>query len=613
MKIDLTCPAEVLQIQLPAEENRNIVLFLFNLAERRIVSCEATVRLLDSEGEEVGRAVHRARALDGRPHTAFSMTVPQEKNAAASRAEATVDKVWFDDNDVWRRDPSREKEYTDNRLPVSPALSALRFAAGEGAVGFPSQQDGLWVCVCGRPNSDKQLFCSRCRRQKEAVFAQCSREAVETLVYRRERQLDLKTRSAREDTARLQHLREQEYNQQQVRRERVRHLLTSLAAALLLFAVTFFGIFPGLRLWSGTLSMNGGRLEEAEAVLTELGSFPGAESALRECRLRIARRDALESGDTDKLSAAASVLRTLGSDDDRSLADRTDFRRAGILLDRGDTDGAGSLLSSLPADYPGLKEENNAVAYRLAENKKEKKLYASARLAFLALGSYGDAKKQADSCLYEPALHLIESQDYDAAASLLEQIPDYEDSAELIRKCRYLKGSVLERAGRSSDAKAAYLLSGNYEDAAEKIASITRAEADSAKESGNYAAAMALYASLGSAGDAEDQYLECALTLAEQAYRDKNHQQAAELLRDAPETEATAKLLSGIRLAWAEELAADGQYEEAAALLSLLGDDPDGQKLLKQIQTKLPTPVPAEMPEETPAPVESTAPQGAEQ
>ena len=71
MKIDLTCPAEVLQIQLPAEENRNIVLFLFNLAERRIVSCEATVRLLDSEGEEVGRAVHRARALDGRPHTAF--------------------------------------------------------------------------------------------------------------------------------------------------------------------------------------------------------------------------------------------------------------------------------------------------------------------------------------------------------------------------------------------------------------------------------------------------------------------------------------------------------------------------------------------------------------
>ena len=65
MRINLKCPAEVLGMELPTEESPWVRLILMDLTDRGIASCEATVRLLDGEGRETARAVHRARAL---PH-----------------------------------------------------------------------------------------------------------------------------------------------------------------------------------------------------------------------------------------------------------------------------------------------------------------------------------------------------------------------------------------------------------------------------------------------------------------------------------------------------------------------------------------------------------------
>ena len=70
---------------------------------------------------------------------------------------------------MWRRDPANAVEYVSNALPVSPALTNLKYAAGETAVGYPCMQRGLWVCVCGRPNPEGMDSCMRCGRQMKTL------------------------------------------------------------------------------------------------------------------------------------------------------------------------------------------------------------------------------------------------------------------------------------------------------------------------------------------------------------------------------------------------------------------------------------------------------------
>ena len=201
--IDLSCPAEVFRTALPTEEIPAATVTLFNLSDRVIASAEVLLRLLDKDGGETERLAFRGRALNGRPHSTFLLTVPCAYSAGLKSLDVTVEKVWYADNETWRRNPANAVEYTPNTLPVSPALTNLKYAAGETAVGYPSMQNGLWVCVCGRPNPEGETWCARCGRQMEEVFSRFTPEAVKTQISLRERQLDLNSRNMREDTIRM--------------------------------------------------------------------------------------------------------------------------------------------------------------------------------------------------------------------------------------------------------------------------------------------------------------------------------------------------------------------------------------------------------------------------
>ena len=240
--IDLSCPVEIFRAVLPTEETPAASLTLFNLSDRVISSVEVLLRLLDKDKEETERLTFRGRALNGRPHSTFLMTVPCAPSEELHSLEATVEKVWYADNETWRRDQANTVPYTPNALPVSPALTNLKFAAGETAVGYPSMQDGLWVCVCGRPNPGEDTFCARCGRDREMIFSRFSPETVEAQISMKERQLDLNSRNMREDTIRLQRIREAEYMEKKSRR-RTRFLL--LAAGAVSLALTAGVLFYG--------------------------------------------------------------------------------------------------------------------------------------------------------------------------------------------------------------------------------------------------------------------------------------------------------------------------------------------------------------------------------
>ena len=70
---------------------------------------------------------------------------------------------------------------------------------------------------------------------------------MELQVSQREKQLDLATRSTREDLARLQRIREAEYRVEETRRKRQRHLAVCLAVFLALISALLFWAEPALR------------------------------------------------------------------------------------------------------------------------------------------------------------------------------------------------------------------------------------------------------------------------------------------------------------------------------------------------------------------------------
>ena len=99
MFIDLTCPAEIFRTVLPTEETPAAMLTLFNLSDRVITSAEVMLRLIDRNGTETEKVSYRGRALNGRPHSTFMMTVPCAATGVCA-AEVSIEKVWFQDKDV---------------------------------------------------------------------------------------------------------------------------------------------------------------------------------------------------------------------------------------------------------------------------------------------------------------------------------------------------------------------------------------------------------------------------------------------------------------------------------------------------------------------------------
>jgi len=645
MRMDLNCPAEILTVEMPTEDDPRAKLVLMNLADRGVNSCEATVRLRDRDGREIARTVHRARALTGRPRSTFSMTVPMEPVEGAARAEARLDKVWFEDNDVWRRNKSEETEYEANNLPAGNDLNALRYVAGKEAVGFPSQQADVWVCVCGRPNDNRSVICARCRRQKDMIFQQYNRNAVLRAVSQRERQLDLQTRGAREESNRIQHEREAEYNITQERKARRRRLLIALIAGLFCAALAVFAVRPALKLLSADKALEEDRLEDAKETLETIEGFPGAAQRMEETTLRIAREDAGDATaqTVERLSEVSETLRTENAEAaDIALADTADLTRAEKLLASGDIDGAEALAETLPEDLEGRASLLADCAYARAEKAMDERDYDTARGIFLDLGSWRDSATKAVECLYEPALTMIENGEYDAAIATLETISDYADSAEQIQKCYYLKAESLEASGDVDGAREAYVGAGDYSDAKDKIMEIDWNRAEALREEGDLAGALEIYKQLGDYAEAKARWQECALELSRKYYKQREYALAVETLEDIPEvtkevtqirTRGTylgakaaanrgeletaiemiervpdysdaGKLAKSWRVLLAQTYFDEGKYEEAKAVLESIADDNSAKKLLKKIEDALATPTPA--PEETIAPAEGS-------
>ena len=615
--IDLSCPAELFRTTMPTEEIPAATLTLFNLSDRVIVSVEVLLRLLDEDGGETERLAYRGRALNGRPHSTFLLTAPCAPSDELHSIDVVIEKVWFADNEVWRREPGKSIAYISNALPVSPALTKLKYAAGETAVGYPVEQEGLWLCVCGRPNPDDAEFCARCGRQKEMIFSRFNPEAVEAQINMKERQLDLTSRSMREDTIRLQRIREEEYNQKISRRGTRIRILIAMAASVALCAGAFFGLSPWLRLLAGREALASGDAEGAKATFEILGDYGDAREMIAECDWQIALQTADSGNDAETLAKASALLRAIpGKPEAIEKANETDMLRARMLLEQGDWQGTQAALLLLPEDYEGKSElERKAGMVQATELKAEEK-YEEARTIFLSLGDYPGAREQASDCLYKPAQKLMEQGDWDGTIDMLSGIQDYLNSREMTLECHYHKGENLQAAGDREGASKEFLLAGDWSDAKDRCKALTYEQADECYAAGDVKTAQSLFASIPDYMDSNERDQQCRYELAEEASDDREYTLALELLRDIPDDyKKTGALRAEATYEKAKAATRREEWAEAAQLLGSLNRESlrrqyrDIENLYLQACEKAGiNPYP-----ETPAPPEATAenPEGA--
>ena len=184
MKIDLTCPVELWQYDLPVQDDDLCRLTLYNLSDKDVVSLQVTLAGYDAEGGIMSRQVERVQGVGGAHKSAFEIGIAMEGGAQAAGMELVIEKVWFDDATIWRRGNAHLAEYTPNTLPMSRRLEMLRFVAGPDAIGYPQDQGAVWLCVCGRANAASESFCRRCQREKLAIFEQYNQISIEEMVSR---------------------------------------------------------------------------------------------------------------------------------------------------------------------------------------------------------------------------------------------------------------------------------------------------------------------------------------------------------------------------------------------------------------------------------------------
>lgn len=586
MKIDLSCPAEVRRYELPKEGYPACDLTMHNLSNRVIISVEVTLILFE-KGKEQAHLTYRAHDLRGNPGESFTMPVPVAEDCHASEAEAVIEKVWYDDNSIWRRGKGPLTEYTPNALPNSRSLETLRYVAGADAVGYPQEQDGAWLCVCGRPNQKSASSCVRCHREKDQVFIQFNREAIEKKAGQREQQLNLKAKAAREDASRLQLQREKEYQEKKKKRRRMIGVIVGIAACLCAVYGVVFHYLPYLNYKGAVEKMEAGNWQEAQAAFAGMGDYRDAEEMIRRCQYMAAKEN-LNSGDEAVIAAAKEALLSLGDyEDAAALTVEADYARATVLMDSGRAEEASQLFASL-GDYKDSAEKVNACAFMAADKLLEAGEYDKARAAFEALGDYEGAAEKIKQSIYLPGKKAVEEGDADTALALLSQVAGYEDADELTLAAHYLKGQALQDAGSMAEAGEEYLLAGDYQDAAEKANACIYAPASEALNQGDVIRAAELFGKIKGYQDATEQWQLSMYKQAQTAMKDTEYAMARNLLGELPDDyEDVAALRQECTYLAAKASANRGEYQAAVDAFAQLGEYKNSAALLLDARYKL--------------------------
>ncbi|MDI9521332.1 MAG: hypothetical protein QM308_09325 [Bacillota bacterium] len=574
MKIDLSCPVELWHFKLPTENYPVVRLNLFNLADKAVTSLQAALFCFDKDDQQFARQVERVNGLSGEPRSAFEVLIASDDGHLASRMDFIIEKVWFEDGTVWRRGTGEMSEYKDNRLEPSRQLDLLRQLAGHDALGYPSDQGAVWVCLCGRPNAASATVCQRCGREKREQFTTYHKAAIETLIYKMDAELEEKAQAARLEAGRMQEEREKKELR---RKKRIRRSVAALVTLVLLGAGAFAFVNYGLPAWhyyQAEQALNNNQYDLAKERFLALEDYRDASDMAKEADYRKAARF-MDNGNVTAIKSAEDLFSSLlDYKDSRDRFSAARYRRAGLLVSGADYAQAIELYDSL-SGYEDSLERSRAAQYAWAKKQMEELDYVSAREKLLALSDYQDAKTLAEDCLYLPALSHMANGEFEQAEQLLLQLPERQTAQLKLQETYYLWGEALFKAQDFENAAQKFLAAGDYMDAFRRASECLYEPALKMLADEEYEKAKAFLDQILAYRDSAllSQQASYNLGLAENEKED--YVKAAEYLEQAPDVPEAVDLLRSVHYHLGEAALEQEEFAQAAEYFTQAGEYED--------------------------------------
>ena len=592
MKSDLTCPVEITKVTVSREkedtkEREQIVCLIefFNLSEKVIDSLQMNIICFDPDGTRLGgRLVRSAATGEGRAH--FSGTFVPEHVDGAVRVEAAVEKVWFKDGVLWRREDRNVREYTPNQLPQGRELDRLRAVAGPDAAGYAREDDIVWMCVCGRANRTSDDKCLRCERAREEVLEKYSFAAIDSTVGEKERE---RQRSTQETLRRSSEETVKEQTAMRKKSKKKRRVMKTIVALLMLVAVLLaaarWGVPYGAGLYAAKL-MDQGELMKAKEIYAFIGEYwpdeYNAHALYDECEDRMIERFIKANTDAALDEAMARAKAHTGANAP-ALYERAVLARAQLAIDDKDTDLAEELLGAMP-ESEAAQEMLCALIYDIAVAARDKVDYPAAIERFKSLGDYSDAAQQVSECTYDYGRQLMREGQYQLAHEQLLLVADRADAITLIRQCRYAIALDAQENGDYFAAADLFETLGVYEEAETRAKQCRYTAGMNALGTGNLALAAQQLRQAGDYEDAVARFTDAAMTLGNAALSEENYVEAISWLEQLPREGEAGAALDKATYAYARELEEAGQTDAAALEYASLGDYEDSLERVKAIE-----------------------------
>ena len=582
MKSDLTCPVEVVSVAIQREnedtnENGQILCYIefFNLSDKVIDSIQMNIICFDAEDTRLGGRLVRAGA-HGEPRERFNGAFAPEHVDGVARVEALVEKVWYQDGVIWRREERNVREYTPNALQPGRELDRLRSVAGADAVGYAREDDTVWLCVCGRANRTSDDKCLRCGRERAQTLKAYSFATIDSTVGRKERLLEEQTREnlRRSSEQTVQEMKtEQKKRKKQTRRFKV--VIGLLSTAAIVLAMARWGVPYGASLYAKD-KLDRGLAADAKDIYAFIDRYWTGEFGAKEGMDAAERKiiDGLMNVGTDSAyEQAAERAEALG---DEQRQQNAIIARARLAMDGGDNDKAETLLTPL-ADSEEALALLHELIYKIAAAAKEQLDYPTAIERFASLGDYSDAAAQREDSVYLYGRQLMRAGEYQAACDQFMLVSDVGDAVALIRQCRYALAAEQQKAGEYEAAAELYESLGVYEEAETRAKYCRYMAGVYALGAGELEKAADQLKLAGDYEDAADRFGDAALTLGSAAMEAGDYQTAIHWLEQLPRDAETAKALDGAIYAYADQLEQEGQRETAATEFYSLGSYQDAQ------------------------------------
>ena len=526
MRIDLTCPVEVWSAHIPTADNPFCTLQMYNLSRKDVSSLQVAILGYDGDGEQISRHAERVLTPEAKAQHVFELSVRDEDDVYVSDLRIMVEKVWFEDDSVWRRGVSEMTEYKREKPLEGEQLEVMQALAGPDATCLPADQGNVWICVCSRVNAPEADACVRCGRDKHDVFLKLNKAELEKVILRRRGEQEEKERAEREKERQAEEEKAELRRKKKRRGRIIRNTVISFAALAVAFVLVWFFGIPYYRYLRASQALENGQFSSAREQFVALGDYSDSAEMVLECDYRGAM-SGLKYGTYTSLTSAQETFEALGDyKDSAERAREAAYTKGEKYFAAGRWEEAVETYEQV-SGYSDASGKRVQALYAWAGEMFKAGDYAAAREKYLLIPTYMDSSSMARECLYQPALKLLESEPAKALEAFSDPELDGYMDVDLRRlEACYLVGEEYFTAGDYDTAAEYYSRAGDFRNARTMLKQCLYDPAMEDMARGDYLAAAEKLEQILTFDDARAQWETCVMNLGQQAMAAEDYEGA---------------------------------------------------------------------------------------